>query len=377
MANIYQTLVVILTAILALASSDEAGTILKLTDANMDAMLATYPFLFVKFFAPWCGHCKNMAEDYENLAKSFSKHSQSIRIAELNGDEAPSSAQKYNIEGYPTLLLFKKGADQPTPLPDNTPRTLQGMSEFLSRETKLTGAPIAAPPSFVSILSSDSFDRTLQDKCALVDFYAPWCGHCKTLNPIYEKLAFAFRAEPTVVIGKVDCTVHPDLGERFSIGGYPTIKFFQGSTSSPQADYREPRDLKSLVNYINSKCRTSRNVDGTLTEAFARSKEAETLIVQFMASSSPQEKKDLLKKVEKATQNLSRQEYVKFYTTYMTRVLEKGPSYVAAELERIEGLLAQQDRLDPQTLDSFTVRRRILKVFAGQLSPVEAEHEEL
>ena len=63
---------------------------------------------------------------------------------------------------------------------------------------------------------------------AFVEFYAPWCGHCKALAPTYEKLAAAFEGEASVVIAKIDADAHRDLGERYGVTGFPTIKVGQG-----------------------------------------------------------------------------------------------------------------------------------------------------
>lgn len=54
-------------------------------------------------------------------------------------------------------------------------------------------------------LTTDTFDSVVMDptKHALVEFFAPWCGHCKSLAPVYEKLGKVFEAETSVVVAKV------------------------------------------------------------------------------------------------------------------------------------------------------------------------------
>jgi protein disulfide-isomerase A6 len=86
-----------------------------------------------------------------------------------------------------------------------------------------------------------------------VEFFAPWCGHCKSLAPIYEELGLAFdHAKDKVQIAKVDADSERDLGKRFGIQGFPTLKWFDGKSSTP-VDYNGARDFDTLVNFITEK----------------------------------------------------------------------------------------------------------------------------
>lgn len=124
---------------------------------------------------------------------------------------------------------------------------------LVSTLTVLSG--FANASSAVVDLIPKNFDKVVLEsgKPALVEFFAPWCGHCKTLAPVYDELAstFAF-AEDKVTVAKVDADANRDLGKRFGIQGFPTIKWFDGKSDKPE-EYNGGRDLESLSSFITEK----------------------------------------------------------------------------------------------------------------------------
>lgn len=116
-------------------------------------------------------------------------------------------------------------------------------------------AAVAAARSVVIDLTPANFDDVVlkSGKPTLVEFFAPWCGHCKTLAPIYEELGFAFEhAKDKVQIAKVDADAERALGKRFGVQGFPTLKYFDGKSDKP-TDYSSGRDLESLSAFITEK----------------------------------------------------------------------------------------------------------------------------
>ena len=77
-----------------------------------------------------------------------------------------------------------------------------------------------------------------------VKFYAPWCGHCKKLAPVWDQLATALEGE--VNVAKSDVTVHTGLKTRFEVRGFPTLKFFSGGR---MWSYDGARDLDALTTF--------------------------------------------------------------------------------------------------------------------------------
>jgi len=81
----------------------------------------------------------------------------------------------------------------------------------------------------------------------LVEFYAPWCGHCKALAPEWENAATQLKGQ--VKLGAVDATVHGSLAQKYGVKGYPTIKLFKAGPKGSPEPYNGPREASGIVSY--------------------------------------------------------------------------------------------------------------------------------
>eukprot|EP01023_Acetabularia_acetabulum_P033025 TRINITY_DN3088_c0_g1_i5.p2 TRINITY_DN3088_c0_g1~~TRINITY_DN3088_c0_g1_i5.p2 ORF type:complete len:493 (-),score=120.10 TRINITY_DN3088_c0_g1_i5:304-1782(-) len=102
----------------------------------------------------------------------------------------------------------------------------------------------------VIVVTGANFEEVVKSNPQLaVEFYAPWCGHCKKLTPEWASAAKALKKEK-VVLAKCDSTEHKELAAKFGVKGYPTIKVFKGDVDS-FSDYKGPRDAAGIISYMS------------------------------------------------------------------------------------------------------------------------------
>ena len=104
----------------------------------------------------------------------------------------------------------------------------------------------------VLVLTEDNFDEAIKEnEKILVEFYAPWCGHCKKLAPEYAAAAQVLaEQDPPIYIAKVDATENQGLASKFGVQGYPTLKWFVDGEPS---DYNGGRVKDEIITWINKR----------------------------------------------------------------------------------------------------------------------------
>ena len=135
----------------------------------------------------------------------------------------------------------------------------------------------------VFTLTQDNFEKFIGDNPrVLVEFYAPWCGHCKALAPEYEKAAQAIAADESIeaVLAKVDATVEKDLATKYGVKGFPTLKFFTGDVETP-ADYSGGRTESTIVQWLRTRSMPPVSILASSDDVEAFKKKGRVVLVGF------------------------------------------------------------------------------------------------
>jgi len=119
-------------------------------------------------------------------------------------------------------------------------------------EPFLKSEPLPADNSApVKVVVAKNFEEIVNDKTkdVLIEFYAPWCGHCKSLEPKYDELAEKLKDEDSVTIAKMDATAN-DVPATYNVKGFPTIYFAPKDAKDAPRQYQGGREVKDFLEYL-------------------------------------------------------------------------------------------------------------------------------
>ncbi|XP_050538934.1 protein disulfide-isomerase A3 [Daktulosphaira vitifoliae] len=103
---------------------------------------------------------------------------------------------------------------------------------------------VAVAKNFDDIVINNGVDT-------LVEFYAPWCGHCKSLAPVYEQVAEKLKDEAVSLV-KMDATAN-DVPPLFDVRGFPTLYWLPKDSKTKPIRYEGGRDVNDFIKYISTK----------------------------------------------------------------------------------------------------------------------------
>ncbi|XP_066578103.1 protein disulfide-isomerase A4 [Amia ocellicauda] len=296
----------------------EENGVVVLKDSNFDSYIADKDTVLVEFYAPWCGHCKQFAPEYEKIAKTLKENDPPIPVAKVDAAKETGLGTRFEVSGYPTIKILKKGQ----PVDYDGERTEQAI---VAQVKEIASPDWAPPPEATMVLTKDNFDDVVNEAdIILVEFYAPWCGHCKRLAPEYEKAAKELsKRTPPIPLAKVDATVESEIASRFEVSGYPTLKIFRKGKGF---EYNGPREKYGIVDYMSEQAGPPSKQVQTLKQVQEFIKEGDDVVVVGVFTSDQDAAYEIY---QEACNNL--REDFKFHHTFsneISKFLKASPGQV-------------------------------------------------
>jgi len=200
------------------------------------------------FFAPWCGGCKKLIPQWEEVHSDLRHVKSKVTVMKANVTQFDYDELKgrLNISRVPAVRYFAKEDG-----PDATPSTIHPNEAWkmgFAIKEKL-GMPTPNKCMFgdseAQDIVSSEWDKTVNDasKSVLVEFYAPWCGHCKKFKTTYNLIAARFRRmkNSNLVAYRVNADVSKDLMSKYNVKMLPSFFVFpsDNKTGTPFKMYKE------------------------------------------------------------------------------------------------------------------------------------------
>ncbi|KAJ7998373.1 hypothetical protein DPEC_G00222030 [Dallia pectoralis] len=142
-----------LLVLVVLVGAARASDVVEFTDDDFDSRIGDHGMILVEFFAPWCGHCKRLAPEYEVAATRLKGI---VGLAKVDCTVSTNVCQKYGVSGYPTLKIFRDGEDAGA---YDGPRTADGIVSHLKKQ---------AGPASVELKSEEDFTKYVGERDATV-----------------------------------------------------------------------------------------------------------------------------------------------------------------------------------------------------------------
>ncbi|KAI3329005.1 protein disulfide-isomerase [Xylariaceae sp. AK1471] len=225
-------------------------------DTYSDYMSAGIPLAYI--FAETPEERKELGDALKPLAE---KYRGKVNFATIDAKNFGAHAGNLNLptDKFPSFAIQEMTKNQKFPFDTEkeiTPETIGVfVEEFVAGkiEPNLKSEPIPeTQEGHVTVVVGKTYEDIVLDdsKDVLIEFYAPWCGHCKALAPKYEDLASLYANsewKDKVVIAKVDATANDVPDE---IRGFPTIKLYPAGSKGEPVTYNGSRTVEDLITFV-------------------------------------------------------------------------------------------------------------------------------
>ncbi|GAA6077861.1 protein disulfide-isomerase A4 [Tachysurus ichikawai] len=176
---------------------------------------------------------EDYADELKSLGLSDSGEEVNVGILGEEGKKYPMEPEEFDSDVLREFVLaFKKGKLKPIVKSQPVPKNNKGP---------------------VKVVVGKTFDEIVMDtkKDVLIEFYAPWCGHCKKMEPEYLSLAKKYKNEKNLVIAKMDATANDVPHGAYKVEGFPTIYFAPSSKKQNPIQFSGgERNVESLSKFV-------------------------------------------------------------------------------------------------------------------------------
>ena len=225
-------------------------------DTYADYMAAKIPLAYI--FAETPEERTQLAETLKSVAET---HKGAVNFATIDAKQFGAHAGNLNLKAdqFPAFAIQDTVNNKKFPF-EGESLSLEAISTFVKDfvdgkiEPSIKSEPIPESQDgpVYTVVAKNYNDIVLDDeKDVLIEFYAPWCGHCKALAPKYEELAALYfnnkDLSKKVTIAKVDATLNDVPDE---IQGFPTIKLYPAGAKDSPVDYKGSRTVEDLIKFI-------------------------------------------------------------------------------------------------------------------------------
>jgi len=226
--------------------------VVDLTTEDFDSSVqngTTGPW-FVKFYAPWCGHCQRLAPKWEQLAERLQGE---VTVAQVDATVEKELAERWAVEGYPTLILVAESAGYVY----EGARSVEALEAYARGGYAQDPGPASVPgateeeeeASLDSIrLTNLTLDASLRARGTLpwfINFHMPSCGFCKELAPMWEELARDLKGK--VNVAKVNVLGEQALAKHWGADRFPTLRLVVAGAVYDYDGEREAAALRAFA----------------------------------------------------------------------------------------------------------------------------------
>ncbi|XP_026875534.2 protein disulfide isomerase family A, member 8 [Electrophorus electricus] len=209
----------------------------------------------------WRNRVMKVASQYSSRGLLFSVANRKDFAEELEGDYGLGSVEGSEL---PFVTIRTRAGHKYTMREEFTrdgkslERFLEDhFAERLKRYIKSEPVPIKNNGP-VKVVVADTFEELVNDpeKDVLIEFYAPWCGHCKKLEPKYTKLGEELSSDPNIVIAKMDATAN-DVPQGYDVQGFPTIYLVPAGRKDEPKRYEGVHEVKDFISFLKREATNS------------------------------------------------------------------------------------------------------------------------